>query len=54
MIKIYTDGSCIRKSRKWWLGSNHINMNGKIKKLKGSEKNTTNNQNGINGSYQCS
>ena len=43
MIKIYTDGSCLENPGKggWAV---IINDNGNIKKINGSEKNTTNNR----------
>ena len=43
MIEIYTDGSCLNKPWRWRLGSNN-NEDGKIKKISGSEKHTTNNR----------
>ena len=43
MIKIYTDGSCVSNpGNGGWAAI--INMNGKIKKISGNEKNTTNNR----------
>ena len=43
MIKIYTDGSCLENPGKGgWAAI--INNNGNIKKISGSEKNTTNNR----------
>jgi ribonuclease HI len=43
MIKIYTDGSCLENPGKGgWAAI--INDNGNIKKINGSEKNTTNNR----------
>ena len=43
MIKIYTDGSCLENpGNGGWAAI--INNNGKIKKISGSEKNTTNNR----------
>ena len=43
MIKIYTDGSCMSNpGNGGWAAI--INMNGKIKKISGNEKNTTNNR----------
>ena len=43
MIKIYTDGSCLSNpGNGGWAAI--INMNGKIKKISGNEKNTTNNR----------
>ena len=43
MIKIYTDGSCISNpGNGGWAAI--ININGKIKKISGNEKNTTNNR----------
>jgi len=43
MIKIYTDGSCLTNpGNGGWAAI--INMNGEIKKISGSEKNTTNNR----------
>ena len=43
MIKIYTDGSCLENpGNGGWAVI--INDNGKIKKISGSEKNTTNNR----------
>ena len=43
MIKIYTDGSCSENpGNGGWAAI--INMNGNIKKISGSEKNTTNNR----------
>lgn len=43
MIKIYTDGSCINNpGNGGWAAI--INDDGKIKKISGSEKNTTNNK----------
>ena len=43
MIKIYTDGSClINPGNGGWAAI--INQDGKIKKITGSEKNTTNNR----------
>ena len=43
MIKIYTDGSCVSNpGNGGWAAI--INMNGKIKKISGNVKNTTNNR----------
>ena len=43
MIKIYTDGSCLENpGNGGWAAI--ININGKIKKISGNEKNTTNNR----------
>ena len=43
MIKIYTDGSCLKNpGNGGWAAI--INEDGKIKKISGSEKNTTNNR----------
>ena len=43
MIKIYTDGSCTSNpGNGGWAAI--ININGKIKKISGNEKNTTNNR----------
>ena len=43
MITIYTDGSCLTNpGNGGWAAI--INQNGKIKKITGSEKNTTNNR----------
>ena len=43
MIKIYTDGSCLNNpGNGGWAAI--INENGKILKISGSEKNTTNNK----------
>tara|TARA_B100000941_G_scaffold179773_1_gene128875 strand:- start:54 stop:479 length:426 start_codon:yes stop_codon:yes gene_type:complete len=43
MIKIYTDGSCLSNpGNGGWAAI--ININGKIKKISGNEKNTTNNR----------
>ena len=43
MIKIYTDGSCLSNpGNGGWAAI--IKMNGKIKKISGNEKNTTNNR----------
>ena len=43
MIKIYTDGSCLENPGKGgWAAI--INDNGNIKKINGTEKNTTNNR----------
>ena len=43
MIKIYTDGSCMSNpGNGGWAAI--ININGEIKKISGSEKNTTNNR----------
>ena len=43
MIKIYTDGSCMSNpGNGGWAAI--INKNGKIKKISGNEKNTTNNR----------
>ena len=43
MIKIYTDGSCLENpGNGGWAAI--INVNGDIKKISGSEKNTTNNR----------
>ena len=43
MIKIYTDGSCVSNpGNGGWAAI--ININGKIKKISGNEKNTTNNR----------
>ena len=43
MIKIYTDGSCLTNpGNGGWAAI--INQDGKIKKITGSEKNTTNNR----------
>ena len=43
MIKIYTDGSCLKNPGDGgWAAI--INVEGKIKKISGSEKNTTNNR----------
>ena len=43
MIEIYTDGSCIENpGNGGWAAI--INMNGNLKKISGSEKNTTNNR----------
>ena len=43
MIKIYTDGSCLNNpGNGGWAAI--INDNGKILKISGSEKNTTNNK----------
>ena len=43
MIEIYTDGSCLTNpGNGGWAAI--INDNGKIKKISGSEKNTTNNR----------
>ena len=43
MIKIYTDGSCLSNpGNGGWAAI--ININGEIKKISGSEKNTTNNR----------
>ena len=43
MIKIYTDGSCLSNpGNGGWAAI--INIDGKIKKISGSEKNTTNNR----------
>ena len=43
MIKIYTDGSCLENpGNGGWAAI--INNNGNIKKISGSEKNTTNNR----------
>ena len=43
MIKIYTDGSCMSNpGNGGWAAI--ININGKIKKISGNEKNTTNNR----------
>ena len=43
MIEIYTDGSCLENpGNGGWAAI--INMNGSIKKITGSEKNTTNNR----------
>ena len=43
MIKIYTDGSCLTNPGDGgWAAI--ININGKIKKIRGNEKNTTNNR----------
>ena len=43
MIKIYTDGSCLTNpGNGGWAAI--ISQNGKIKKITGSEKNTTNNR----------
>lgn len=43
MIKIYTDGSCLKNpGNGGWAAV--INLNGKIIKISGSEKNTTNNR----------
>ena len=43
MIKIYTDGSCISNpGNGGWAAI--ININGKIKKISGNERNTTNNR----------
>ena len=43
MIKIYTDGSCLENPGKGgWAAI--VNNNGNIKKINGSEKNTTNNR----------
>ena len=43
MIKIYTDGSCLSNpGNGGWAAI--INTNGKIKKISGNEKNTTNNR----------
>ena len=43
MIKIYTDGSCLENpGNGGWAAI--INHNGNIKKISGSEKNTTNNR----------
>ena len=43
MIKIYTDGSCLdNPGNGGWAAI--INNNGKIQKISGSEKNTTNNR----------
>ena len=43
MIKIYTDGSCLSNpGNGGWAAI--INMDGKIKKISGYEKNTTNNR----------
>ena len=43
MIEIYTDGSCLSNpGNGGWAAI--INDNGKIKKISGSEKNTTNNR----------
>ncbi len=43
MIKIYTDGSCMSNpGNGGWAAI--INTNGKIKKISGNEKNTTNNR----------
>ena len=43
MIKIYTDGSCLKNpGNGGWAAI--ININGKIKKINGNEKNTTNNR----------
>ena len=43
MIKIYTDGSCLENPGKGgWAAI--INVDGDIKKISGSEKNTTNNR----------
>ena len=43
MIKIYTDGSCLKNpGNGGWAAI--ININGKIKKISGNEKNTTNNR----------
>ena len=43
MIKIYTDGSCLENPGNGGWAAIIIN-NGKIKKISGSEKNTTNNR----------
>ena len=46
MIKIYTDGSCLNNpGNGGWAAI--INDNGKILKISGSEKNTTNNKMGL-------
>ena len=43
MIKIYTDGSCLKNpGNGGWAAI--INREGNIKKISGSEKNTTNNR----------
>ena len=43
MIEIYTDGSCLTNpGHGGWAAI--INENGKIKKISGNEKNTTNNR----------
>ena len=43
MIEIYTDGSCLENpGNGGWAAI--ININGNIKKISGSEKNTTNNR----------
>ena len=43
MIKIYTDGSCMSNpGNGGWAAI--ININGKVKKISGNEKNTTNNR----------
>lgn len=43
MIKIYTDGSCLKNpGNGGWAAV--INLNGKIIKISGTEKNTTNNR----------
>ena len=43
MIKIYTDGSCLSNpGNGGWAAI--ININGEIKKIRGNEKNTTNNR----------
>ena len=43
MIKIYSDGSCLKNpGNGGWAAI--ININGKIKKISGNEKNTTNNR----------
>ena len=43
MIKIYTDGSCLKNpGNGGWAAI--ININGKIKKISGNEQNTTNNR----------
>ena len=43
MIKIYTDGSCLKNpGNGGWAAI--ININGEIKKISGNEKNTTNNR----------
>ena len=43
MIKIYTDGSCLNNpGNGGWAAI--INVNGEVKKISGSEKDTTNNQ----------
>ena len=43
MIKIYTDGSCLKNpGNGGWAAI--ININDKIKKISGSVKNTTNNK----------